>query len=349
MPTLHLTHSVSAAGTLQQTGRRSAIGAPQVSSVPWLEPPGVGLERWRDAWHASASTPQWCLHQLGRLLDALASPEHDRLELWVGPSLDEQLWLVAITRLLEDAPARETWLHSIDRDPTGRRALALGALDRSDLIAVGHRPRRFEAADRAQLLRAWRALIAPTPAELVTLLGEDSALLRPLRALAFRFPDPRTGLSACELDLLRSVTQTDQGARVVGYTMGNMRELPELDRDPRDDVELLERLLALSDAESAHPLVRVTNPDGELRDMRVTLTDLGRDVLEGRRCYLDVGDYRARICGFELDASLPGLWCNDGGRLVLRSDPGAYGPLPVAGLPSFASGGTRPRITPGGG
>lgn len=179
--------------------------------------------------------------------------------------------------------------------PTHPRRVLLVAPERAN-ERLGHLPpealaRRFAAAwpldpERLRLAhRAWRAFSSPDPRDVERLLAEDfapwPALHDGILAHLRRFPHASSGLDVVDEEILHAL---ERGHRPFADLF------PALQRSPRfwplgmGDVQVAAHLRMLP------PLVDVEG-DAPPR-WTLSLTDLGRDVLEGR---LDGLDARPRL------------------------------------------------------
>jgi hypothetical protein len=285
--------------------------------------PFQSLEQWtslREAYWDSMSTPgrsPFCdlnrelITNLPKLRDA------DSIVLWLGVGAAEQLllaWMVQLLKLIDSgnrlSVVQFTRIGDRDQDVWG-----VGLLN-AEQIKAHPAPEQPSPEAVSELDRCWTSVTSPEPAELLSLLSEDSAhlpFLRPsLQSLVDRYPDHQIGLSRWEAELLKYVKQKGPSVtRVVGYTMGY-----NLNADLVGDAYLFSRLRHLADPALPHPLVTLSGDSTAMRGCEVALTETGAAVLDGRANAVTLNGIDDWVLGVHLDSTIGSVWYRKEGTLV---------------------------------
>lgn len=237
--------------------------------------------RARAAWHARrgrAAAPEAQLREWDRGLDEAAGAEE--LILWFEHDLFDQLALVRIlARLVRRGLPATLSIVSIDRHPEVPSFLGLGQLRPEQLAALW--PRRTglskDALDEA--VTTWIAVTAADPRAVPFLVRRIKAM--PFLAGALErhleeFPDPTSGLSRTERQLLAAI------ARGLGTSAALVQAVHAIDpRYPVTDVVLFETLQGLQvsgfveGAPATLELATVVSSGG------ISITARGRQALAG--------------------------------------------------------------------
>ena len=231
---------------------------------------------WSDHGHPNATTQ---LADWDRGVDEAARA--DELILWFEPDLFDQLALVRILSRLarRGLPATHTLL-AIDRHPEHPNFLGLGQLEPAQLAELWPRrtPLSRDAIDEA--ITTFIALTSADPRALPFLTRRVKAL--PFLAGAIErhleeFPDPTSGLSRTERQLLAAIAR--------GETTADALMLNSHAIDPRypitdtvlvDTLRTLARCNLIEGAPAPGPVTAAT-----LKSLRATVTPLGRQALAG--------------------------------------------------------------------
>ncbi|HEY1336873.1 MAG TPA: hypothetical protein VGF59_05155 [Bryobacteraceae bacterium] len=192
--------------------------------------------------------------------DALMA-EHDELALWFEHDLFDQLQLIQILDRLRERDARLS-LICIDR--------YLGRLTGAELAELWPARHDVTAGEFDLAAAAWRAFRSPDPMEIARVLESDTSVL-PFLAGALRrhlqqFPSVENGLSRTERQILEAVAAGAETFPAI-FVADQQRE----ERIFMGDSSLKRYLQGL--VECRHAL---------LRDDPYALTQMGRDVMEGR-------------------------------------------------------------------
>ena len=256
--------------------------------------------------------PEFSLAEKDGLLANLpALRAAERIVLWIGAGLDEQLllaWVVQLLRAADIAPSRLRVVQ-FHRTERGHEVVAMGVLNPAQVGA--HPPAiALTVADIAELHAAWSSVTASEPAALLAFIGGEAGplpfLRRALGALVSRFPDFDTGLNAWDHLILRCVRDHGpQAAWVIAQTMAHAME-PHLDF--ACDAYLLARLRRLAEPALPHPFVSFTGSWTALRGCEVTLTATGAKALEGEANFVALNGIDDWVGGVQLDSSEGWVW-----------------------------------------
>jgi hypothetical protein len=257
--------------------------------------------------------------------DAAALAVADRIVLWIGTALGEQVtlaWLPAWLRAIGADPARLEVVQ-FHRDGEGEEILGLGALH-PDQIAAHPTAVRLSVPDLAELDVAWRAVTAPEPDALMAYLASPRERLplleRALRSLLSRYPDAVSGVSAKEMRLLRRAKEVGPRAvLVLAHVIADCFEAVGQEPDGMDQVGdgwLFARMLRLADPALREPALEITGSREIYRDARVRLTELGQRLLDGRANFVEVNGIDDWVAGVHLDSAAGRVWFQRGGELV---------------------------------
>lgn len=225
------------------------------------------------------------LHRGYTVLDEL--DHYARVVLWFEHDSYDQLLLAYLLHRLQAKPPRgRVELVAVDAIPGVERFIGIGQLA-PDLLAWLWRQRRPVEAPLLELgSRAWAALTAARPEPLQALVATGAPAL-PMMGQALErhlqeLPDAATGLGLTEQLTLEIVR--DHGPLPVGkafaYLMREYEPLPYL-----GDLMfwwLLQPLIA-----APLPALEISETHEEWPHRRLTLTELGRDILAGDRNWLD--------------------------------------------------------------
>jgi hypothetical protein len=239
--------------------------------------------------------------------------------LWMGSGLSDQLLLpstVHLLNLLGTEPAELSTVQFSQYPGKPLEIVGLGMLAPDEL-------KRHPAAEPisvagiADINRVWRAVTAPEPYELLTLLREEAGafplLRRALKVMVARYPDARTGLNYIDWELLKhSQAHGPKVTNVIAHTMRSNAE----HLDPVGDVYLLARLRGLADAHIPHPLLDLTGDLRSLGGCAVRVTAAGEDVLAGRNNFVELNGVDDWVGGVHLDSRTGVVWFRRGEELV---------------------------------
>jgi hypothetical protein len=213
-----------------------------------------------------------------RGVDEAAAAEE--LILWFEHDLFDQLALIRLlSRLARRGLPQQLTIVSIDRHPEVPNFLGLGQLKPEQLAELWPRrtPLSRDAIDEA--ITAWIAVTAADPRALPFLTRRIKAmpfLAGALERQLEEFPDPQSGLSRTERQLLAAV------ARGVASATELMTTVQAIDpRYPITDLHLLETLQVLGRCGFLDGAPAGPPSPAAFREVRVTVTPLGRQALAG--------------------------------------------------------------------
>lgn len=239
----------------------------------------------------------------------------DSVVLWLGVGAAEQLllaWIVQLLKLIGSRTQLRVVQFTRERYPN---AWALGLLNPKQITQ--HPPDAPLSAETIfELESLWHRVTSTDPAELLSVLSEESVPLRYIRAslqqLVHRYPDHLTGLGRWETELLRSTKEKGpKVARVIGHTIGR-----NFDADLVGDAYLFSRFRRLAGSELAHPLVTISGDPHSMRSCEVVLTDAGESVIAARANAVELNGINDWILGVHLDSKSGSVWYQKDGTLV---------------------------------
>jgi len=260
------------------------------------------------------------------LAGLLALHDTDSLVLWLGVGVAEQLMLAWVVHLLQSTGSRaqiSVVQYSRVGDSNFDVAWGLGLLN----------PKQFEhhppieplsTEAIAELERYWAAVTAPDPTNLLSMLAEASTCVphcqSSLRYMILRYPDHATGLGRWDCELLKYTEKKGpKVTRVIGHLMGN-----NFDADLVGDAVLFARLRRLGAVDVAHPLVRLSGDQTNIRDCEVTLTEAGEAVRAGRANAIELNGINDWVLGVHLDSKRGTVWCRKDGALYEANRPASH-------------------------
>jgi hypothetical protein len=232
----------------------------------------------RTAYHAARGLTGPSLAEMDRAFDEAAAAEE--LILWYEHDLFDQLALCRLlSRLARRGLPQTLTIVSIDRHPEHPNFLGLGQLEPEQLAELWPRrtPLSRDAIDEA--ITTWIAVTATDPRALPFLTRRVKAL--PFLAGAIErhleeFPDPQSGLSRTERQLLAAV------ARGVATGPELMTTTQAIDpRYPITDTLLVHTLQTFAQCGFVEGVPPFPPTPGAFRELRATITAQGRNALAG--------------------------------------------------------------------
>jgi hypothetical protein len=216
----------SAAGCMKQSRLFDDVTALDWQLVDWPAPTATGLpdffeRRWAiancsDPLLANGEGISGALEELLRRAD-----ESDRLELWFGPELEDQLSLCLV--IIQISARAEL----ADRTVVVPLDVRLGA-QRPEWIRA-YSPTFLPLSDAMRDLApaAWSAFCAPTPEPWLALMNQDTSALPYLGPQGRRWlqelPDSATGLSRTQRDWLEEIAANPQKMMIAFGQLGAFR------------------------------------------------------------------------------------------------------------------------------
>ena len=243
----------------------------------------------------------------------------EQITIWAATGLSEQLFISHVLHRAEEWGVDTAKIRLVQFE-TLRNATAhvLGTGELNERNMSEHPdPTGMSVAALREYRAAWTALTSPDPA-LIERFGESHPsankwLKRAMQLLLRRFPDKRSGLPWWDLVLLTHVrSHGPRAARVIGHTMTDFYD----DADLTGDLYLFDRLLRLGSPNLPAPLLEISGDRSKMRDVQVTLTPFGVDVLAGRISSYPTNPIEDWASGVRLSSGDGVLWFREGDRLI---------------------------------
>lgn len=236
----------------------------------------------------------------------------DKVTLWIGTCLNEQILLVWIVQLFKIISADIEKLQVIQffKEPDNTyEIISVGVLNPEQLIK--HPSPRSPGKDEISYINnVWSALTSSKPNELIELINDKSQtplnlMKRSLKFLMGRFPDYKSGLNNWDNQLLKYTNaKGTNAARIIGYTMGYSME----NLDWIGDIILLHRLRRLGDESLIKQAVTITGTSTRMHDTEAHLTDFGEKVLNGEANLTEINGIDEWIGGIHLQSNTNNIW-----------------------------------------
>jgi len=243
----------------------------------------------------------------------------EQITIWAATGVTEQLFIAHVLHRAEEWGVDVTKIYIVQFETRRNRAarvVGTGELNEQHMSEFPE-PTLLSAAALGDYRAAWAALTSPDPA-LIERFGESRPgandwLKGAMQRLLLRVPDKRSGVPWWDFALLSAVrSHGPRAIRVIGETMGNSWD----DADLVGDFYLFGRLLRLGDPQLPAPLLEISGDRASMRDVQVTLTPFGLDVLEGRASSYPTNPIEDWAAGVKLSSAEGVLWFNEGGRLA---------------------------------
>jgi hypothetical protein len=272
---------------------------------------------WNSVAPGSAADPQAA--DFGLLGERERLVKAEQVTLWAATGLNEQLFIAHVLHRAKEWGIDPRKIRLVQFETLrNRTARVLGTGELNEQNMSEHPEPAAISTDALRDYRAaWIALTSPDPV-LVERFSESHPtanewLRRAMPLLLRRFPDKRCGVPWWDFVLLAEVrSHGPRAVRVIGYTMGSCWD----DADLVGDFYLFGRLLRLGDPQLPVPLLEISGDRTNMRDVQVTLTPFGLDVLEGRASNYPTNPIDDWAAGVKLSSTDGALWFNDGGRLM---------------------------------
>jgi hypothetical protein len=295
--TLHITNGDSAAGTM-----RTFLRDPVMTMVDVLHegpaPMTETLEEWREARARYLSSEGYTSYEdvLRDLTDtdrrlADAPAQFDEIVFWLEHDLFDQLLLVRALDLIdqpqEPREGARISLICIDRFPGIERFCGLGELNGTQLATLTDTRAPVTPDQYAMATTAWAAFRAADPRELVEIASLATSSGRAREALPFlgdaltrflaEYPSVAHGLSRTEELALGALRDAPSTAGAL-FRAAQAREA----RPFMGDWPFYAILRRLASVRTPLLSIRELTDDVDLGPRTITITDAGRDVIEGR-------------------------------------------------------------------
>ena len=289
--------------------------------TPRCDDLGAWCEIRRAFWSSVApgSGPEPEAADFGLVRESERLQKAEQVTIWAATGLSEQLFIAHLIHRAEVLGIDATKLRLVQFETLRNRAarvLGTGELNEQNM-SEHPEPATISAGSLKDYRAAWTALTSPDPTTIERFseshVSASEWLKRAMSLLLRRFPDKRSGLPWWDFALLSEVrSHGPRATRVIAYTMGNFID----DADLVGDVYLFGRLLGLGDQELPSPLLEISGDRAKMREVQVTLTPFGLDVLEGKASNYPINPIEDWAAGVKLSSAEGTLWFSDGGKLT---------------------------------
>jgi len=305
---LHITDGESVAGTLRESAIAGDVSIYGDLMYEGPAPAGLSPEAWRDtrarfmaeAGYATLEEARRYLKSCDDALAAFSQPEE--IVIWLDYRLSDQLILIRALDWFsrQTLDARKLSLICVGRFPGRDRFIGLGELTADQLASLADTRQRVTGAQLQLAQAAWNAFTSPDPTAIERLMETDTSAL-PFIAAALRrhleqFPSLDGGLSRTERQALSVLCE--RGALSPSGSLSQIRLFAA--------VQQLEEQIFMGDASfyrilselasARHPLVHIAQAE-------VTITQTGRDVLEGRADHIQLNGIHRWLGGVHLEGA----------------------------------------------
>ena len=244
----------------------------------------------------------------------------DKITLWIGSGLADQILLVWMVQLFKvvSADIEKLQVIQFDKEPAnGSEVVSVAALNPAQLLKHPD-PASLGGNEIEYIDRVWNALTASRPDDMMEILYDENQaplnlLHRSLKFLLGRFPDYETGLTFWDKELLKyAFTKGPKAARIIGFTMGNTMD----NLDWVGDMFLYHRLRRLGHDSLAERAVILTGNSSKMRDTEVHVTTFGEKILNGELNFVKVNGISEWIGGIRLQSKTNDLWYRKNDAIV---------------------------------
>jgi Domain of unknown function (DUF1835) len=312
---LHITDGESVAGTLREAAMAGDISTYGDLMYEGPAPAGLTAEAWRDMRarfmdEAGYATLEDAHRYLRACDDALATfSRHEEVVIWLDHRLSDQLILVKVLDWFSRQSLGVVKLSLID---VGRVILGELTADQLASLADTRRPITDVQLRLAQV--AWSAFTSPDPSAVERFIETDTGAL-PFIAAAFRrhleqFPSVDGGVSRTERQALSILRE--HGSLLGRQLFAAVQRLEQ--QIFMGDGSFYRIMSGLSAAR--HPLLKVSDPSQAGLGI-VTITEAGRNVIEGRADHIELNGIDQWLGGVHLKGDHAAWrWDRTSGRLV---------------------------------
>jgi hypothetical protein len=319
---LHITDGESVAGTLRESSVNGIVSTYGDLMYEGPAPAGLKPVAWRntrarflaEAGYASFKETQQYIKACEDALSAFR--KHEEVIIWLDHRLSDQLILVRILDWFSRQKMGKVKLSLIctDRYPGMDHFVGLGQLTANQLESLAGTRRPVKVSQYKKAQSAWKAFTAPKPTAIERFIKSDTSAL-PFVASAFRrhleqFPSVDSGLSRTERQALEELRERGALSGPQLFVAVQRREEAVFMGD-NSFYRIVENL-----SKVRYPLVAVKKSrKGNLE--KVTITDIGRDVLEGRGDHIELNGIDQWIGGVHLTGNkVDWRWDRVAGRIV---------------------------------
>jgi hypothetical protein len=323
---LHIHNGESTANTLREFGLPGEHFAFQEVLMAGPAPSGLSQEQWREtrakylseAYDLDVEECRSNFIKQEAVLEKFV--DHDETILWFEHDLFCQINLIYLLNWFASQSAGRTRLKHIciDAFPGIEDFRGLGQLTGEQLATLfeGRQPVTEEQFSTAT--QAWAAYCSADPRDIAHLLDDDTSALPFLRnALLLhlaRFPSTSNGLGRIENKALELISHGFVEFKPLFSTFGNEEPVYGLgDSQFWNDLKRL--------AETKEPLITISGDERQSNGFHhasVELTATGRDVLEGKRDFININGIDLWLGGVHLDGTV--LWRRDDHNHLTRHE-----------------------------
>jgi len=276
---LHIADGESVAGTLREAAIPGTVSVYGDLMFEGPAPAGLDGEAWRDIRAHFLAGVNFTIEEAQRYLkacdDALASfPRHEEIVIWLDHRLSDQLILIKLLDWFsrQNLGSVKLSLICVGRYPGMDHFVGLGQLTADRLASLADTRLRVTDAQFQTAQDAWSAFTSPDPAAIERFMETDTSALpfitAALRRHLEQFPSVDAGLSRTEHQALSILHE--RGSLSEGRLFVAVQGLEE--QIFMGDASFYRMMADLSAAR--HPLVQIS-------DRVVTITEMGRNVIEG--------------------------------------------------------------------
>lgn len=302
---LHITDGESVAGTLRQSAIPGNVATYGDLMYEGPAPAGLDDDAWRDIRarfmaQDGYTTLEEAQQYLKACDDTLAAfSRHEEVVIWLDHRLSDQLILIKVLDWFsrQNLATVKLSLICVGRYPSLDHFVALGALTADQLASLADTRAPVTSAEFRLAQAAWTAFTSPDPTAIERLIETDTSAL-PFLAAALRrhleqFPSLDNGLSRTERQALSVLNEDGSlSGRRLFAAVQSMEE--QIFMGNGSFYRMMANL-----ASARHPLVQISEtPEHNLGE--VTLTAVGRDVIEGRADHIELNGIDRWLGGVHL-------------------------------------------------
>jgi hypothetical protein len=304
---LHITDGASVAGTLRESAVPGDVSIYGDLMYEGPAPGGLSPEAWRNIRarfmaECGYATIEDARHYLKACDDALAAySQHEEVVIWLDHRLSDQLILIKVLDWFSRQSLGDVRLSliCIGRYPGMDHFVGLGELTPDQLASLAGTRLRVTDAQLRVAQAAWNGFTSPDPIAIERFIETNTSAL-PFIATALRrhleqFPSADGGLSRTERQVL-SVLR-DHGSFPGMRLFAAVRHLEE--QVYMGDGSFYRLLGDLCSAR--HPLIQIADVSQPSLS-EVTMTEAGRNVIEGRADHIALNGIDRWLGGVHLEA-----------------------------------------------
>ncbi|MDE1461208.1 DUF1835 domain-containing protein [Spartinivicinus poritis] len=327
---MHITNGTSAAGVLKQALGISKSEFLVVNDVLSCGPLKaiISIDDWisyRQAYwndvHKLCGIEPFEMYEFDRDLyvgyEELKSS--DRIDVWVGTALSDQIMLCFLTFLFErlGIDFSSVFIHQFSKVKGIKYEIhGLGMLNHEKVLSADSSYQLTDSSIKI-LTDCWHALVSPTPDLYIEFIQEDKKelpfLVRALKYLVYRYPDKQTGLSTWDESILRNTLKTGpQATKVIGFTLGYDMDGCDLTGDSYQFAIMKK----LGNENLNQPLLSLNRQDGGMRETTVEMTEIGKQILNGERNAIELNGIDEWVCGVHLNSLDNKVWQRQNGVIL---------------------------------